>query len=110
MLVEVLTTVAREADAEELARRLVRERLAACASVSACRSFYQWKGALAEEREWEVRLKTLEGVAPALERRLRELHPYEVPAVLRIAIDAADPAYVAWVAASVAPAGAGGKP
>ena len=101
-LVEIVTTVATEEAALEIARALVRERLVACASFAPCRSVYRWRGAVQEEAEVQVALKTTADRADEAERRLRELHAYETPAILRAAVRAT-PDYARWVVESVAP-------
>ncbi len=102
-LVEIVTTFATEADALAAARRLVDERLAACGNVGAVRSVYRWEGRVHEEPECTLALKTTAAWADRAESRLREIHPYGTPAILRFAIHAASPAYAAWVADSVGP-------
>ncbi|MEZ5066546.1 MAG: divalent-cation tolerance protein CutA [bacterium] len=94
-LVEIVTTVSTEQDAALLARSLVEDRLVACASFRRIRSIYRWAGELADESEIEVVLKTLDTLAEAVEARLRESHPYETPAILRLAVEANEP-YLAW--------------
>jgi periplasmic divalent cation tolerance protein len=107
-LVEIVTTVRTEAEAVALATALVRERLVACANLAACRSIYRWRGEIPDETEVQLALKTLASRAAAAEERLRELHPYETPAILRLPVAAASPSYAAWVAESVDAERAGG--
>jgi periplasmic divalent cation tolerance protein len=84
--------------AAELAVTLVDERLAACVNVHGrMTSTYWWKGALEREAERQLVIKTTSDRLPALEKRVRELHPYELPEF--IALDAsAGTAYARWVA------------
>jgi periplasmic divalent cation tolerance protein len=93
----VLTTLGADADAAELARTLVEERLAACVNVlPAMTSIYRWKGSVEQEREQQLLIKTTAGRVEALAARLRELHPYELPEF--IVLDAAaSAAYGAWI-------------
>jgi periplasmic divalent cation tolerance protein len=93
----VLTTLPAEADAAALARTLVEERLAACVNVlPAMTSIYRWKGAIEQEREQQLIIKTSPKALDALQARLRQLHPYELPEF--IVLDAqASAAYAAWV-------------
>ena len=93
----VLTTLAAGADAMSIARTLVDEQLAACVNVlPAMTSVYRWKGAVEQEREQQLVIKTLRDAVPALEARLRTLHPYELPEFL--ILDAAGSAkYSAWI-------------
>ena len=96
-LVIVLTTITDEA-ADELARALVDERLAACVNIhTSMVSTYRWKGALERERERQVVIKTAADRLPALERRIRELHPYELPELIVLRPESASAAYEAWV-------------
>ena len=107
-LVEIVTTLATEAEALELARQLVEERWAACGNVGTARSVYRWQGRIHAELEFTLALKTTLGRAPGVEARLRDLHPYETPAILRLPVLAANPEYAAWVAECVSPEGESG--
>lgn len=98
--VEILTNCPDAETAERLALALVEERLAACANIGApIRSVYRWRGEVHREPETPLLLKTRDDLFEALTLRLRTLHPYETPAVLKIAVDAADPHYLAWIEA-----------
>ena len=102
-VVLVLTTIGAETDAATLARTLVDERLAACVNVlPAMTSVYRWKGAVEQEREQQMIMKTTADALASLERRLRELHPYELPEFL-VLRSSASSTYRAWVEESVAP-------
>ena len=96
-LLAVYTTVGRREDAQRLARALVERRLAACAQISEIESFYVWEGALQREGEFRLLLKTTEERYPAVEAALRELHPYELPAIHAVAVRQAFAPYAAWV-------------
>jgi periplasmic divalent cation tolerance protein len=98
-LLAVYTTVATAADARRIARALVERRLAACVQITAIESFYEWQGAVQHEPEWRLMLKTTEGRYPALEAALRDLHPYELPAIHAVAAAQAWAPYADWVAA-----------
>lgn len=88
--------------AANLAKSLVEERLAACGNIiSGLRSIYRWEGQVHDETECLLLLKTTAGGYPALESRVKALHPYEVPEILSVAVDAGLPAYVQWVADSL---------
>lgn len=98
----VVITTAPEAAAEEIAARLVEERMAACGTVLAgARSIYRWKGAVERATESLIVLKTSESKASELMRRIREIHPYELPEIVSLAPDAVLAEYAAWVAEAV---------
>ena len=94
----VVTTTPDAGSAELLGRRLVDERLAACASViPGVTSIYRWEGAIRQEGEVVMLLKTTSGAVGALRDRLLELHPYDVPEVVALPVEAGHDAYLDWV-------------
>jgi periplasmic divalent cation tolerance protein len=96
----VLTTLPSSHVAAELAKTLVGERLAACANlIPALRSIYRWKGKVQDENEVMVLFKTRRAMFEALKARLLELHPYEVPEVLAVRVEAGHAAYLEWLVA-----------
>ena len=94
-------TNAPDADtARRIARILVEERLAACVNLlGECRSVYEWKGEVEETAEVPMLIKTAQDRYAALQRRLLELHPYELPEILAIKPAIGLPAYADWVIA-----------
>jgi periplasmic divalent cation tolerance protein len=94
----VLTTAPDDERANEWARSLVDERLAACVNVhGSMMSFYRWQGAVERDAERQLVIKTTRARLPALEARLRELHSYDLPEFLVLAVDQGSEAYVKWV-------------
>jgi periplasmic divalent cation tolerance protein len=94
----VLTTVANTANARELASILVTERLAACVNVLAeMDSVYRWKGAVENERERQLIIKTTGDRLEQLKKRLHEIHPYEVPEFIVIPIIGGSERYLTWL-------------
>jgi periplasmic divalent cation tolerance protein len=97
----VLTTVGAGFDAASLARTLVAEGLAACVNVlPVMTSVYRWRGAVEQEREQQLVIKTGLDRVEALQVRLRGLHPYELPEFVILPAGASG-TYAAWVAESV---------
>ena len=98
------STAPDEAVAARIARALVDERLAACANlVPGVRSIYRYEGTLDDGAETLLIVKTRAEKAPALEARVRALHPYELPEVLRVDVAGGNAPYLAWVLAETAP-------
>lgn len=86
--------------APDLARALVEERLVACVNlIPGVRSFYRWEGAVQDDAESLMVMKTTEEGAARVLARLPELHPYDVPEILALPVGAGHPPYVAWVGA-----------
>jgi periplasmic divalent cation tolerance protein len=100
----VLTTIAARENARALARTLVDERLAACVNIlPQMTSVYRWKDAIEEEPEHQVVIKTASDRLPALEARLRQLHPYELPEFLVLSVAGGAETYLTWVTESAGP-------
>ena len=94
-----------EATAARIARALVEERLAACVNrLPGVRSTYRWQGAVQDDAEVLLLVKTTRERLPALRERLPALHPYELPELIAVEVAGGLPAYLDWVAAGVSPA------
>ena len=64
-------------------------------------SIYRWKGSVEQEKEHQIVIKTTIERVPALEARLHQLHPYQLPEFLVLDPAGGSAAYLAWVAESV---------
>jgi periplasmic divalent cation tolerance protein len=99
---QVTTTLPDPTSAERLAATLVEERLAACAQVvGPVSSTYRWQGSTERAVEYYCHLKTTLARLPALQARIRELHPYEVPEIIALPILEGDTGYLRWIEESV---------
>ena len=84
--------------ADTLAIALVEERLAACVNVlEPMRSIYRWKGRVETSVERQVIIKTATAKIAALEVRVKQLHPYDLPEFIVLGIDSGSQAYLAWL-------------
>jgi periplasmic divalent cation tolerance protein len=96
------TTTPTRQQADRIARALVERRLAACVQiVDPIRSCYRWDGAVHEDPEVLLVIKSVDTLIPAIETALRELHPYEVPELVAVPVGAGSQAYLRWLHASV---------
>jgi periplasmic divalent cation tolerance protein len=97
----VLVTAPDEAKASQLARTLVEERLAACVNCLPLRSVYRWEGAVQEDAEVLLLIKTLASGFERLRSRVLSLHPYQCPEVVLLPIERGHPPYLEWLRGSV---------
>ncbi len=89
-----------EDSAARAASRLLDEKLTACANIlGPMRSLYEWAGERGEAREVGVLFKTDAALLDRAVARIAELHPYDTPAVLGWACEAASEATTQWLAA-----------
>jgi periplasmic divalent cation tolerance protein len=97
----VLVMAASEDEAATIARALLEAKLAACANVlGPVRSMYHWRGAIEEAQEYLIMLKTRANLYQRIERKVRELHSYEVPEILALTPSAGSKPYLEWISAS----------
>ena len=94
--------------AARIAQALVAERLAACVNLlPGLRSFYRWEGAVHDDPETLLIIKTCLSRIDALTQRIQALHPYDVPEVLAVPANGGLPEYLGWVSDSTRAATAG---
>ncbi len=87
-----------ESEAEKIARVLVDEKLAACANIiGPVRSIYRWRAKVEDAREYLIMIKTRASLYSRVERRIRELHSYEVPEVIALSIGKGSRPYLDWI-------------
>ena len=92
---------ANEDESDRIAQALVEEKLAACVNiVGPVRSIYRWRGAIETASEHMLVIKAPARNFPQLERRVRQLHSYEVPEIVAVTLAAGSRPYVAWLAES----------
>jgi periplasmic divalent cation tolerance protein len=97
----VLCTCPDEACGQELAGALVEEKLAACVNIiPGIKSVYAWKGAIETDPECLLVIKTRQACYARLETRLQALHPYELPEIISVPIEAGLAGYLAWITAA----------
>ena len=99
----VYMTTETAAEAERIGRVLVAERLAACINiVDGMRSIYGWEGEVQESGETILIAKTRTALVDRLAARVGELHSYDCPCVVSIAVDGGNPAFLDWIDAETA--------
>jgi periplasmic divalent cation tolerance protein len=102
--VVVLVTCGSRAEAERIARKIVAQRLAACANLleAPVQSVYRWKGKVEKAREFLLLIKTSARHLPALQAEVERLHSYDIPEFVALPIVAGSRAYLRWLAECVA--------
>lgn len=98
----ILSSCDTRAASERIAQALVAERLAACVNiVPGATSIYRWRGTIETASEHLLLIKTTEEAAATVEKRVSELHSYETPELLKLAIHGGSQKYIEWLVASV---------
>jgi periplasmic divalent cation tolerance protein len=89
------------AEAKMIGRKLVEERLAACANIFPITSIFRWKGGIDEANEFGIIVKTRSDKVKEIEKRVKEIHSYEVPCVVSFKIKEGLTDYLNWIDESV---------
>jgi periplasmic divalent cation tolerance protein len=99
-----LSTATSMVEAKTIARTMVDERLAACVNIipGAC-SIYRWQGAIHEDEEWILLIKSSLELHPRLEARLKSLHSADVPEFLVLVPESGSNDYLLWMDEALQP-------
>jgi len=98
----ILTTAGSEEEARKIAQTLVERRLAACVNiVGPIHSVYRWKGAVETAAEHLLIIKTTAAAFARVRDAIRELHSYELPECVMVAIADGDQEYLSWIGDSI---------
>jgi periplasmic divalent cation tolerance protein len=96
----VLTTAPNTEEAENLARKIVEARLAACVQVlPQMKSFYFWEGAIQLDAEHLLLIKTLPEKFDELRDFIQSNHSYSVPEIVALAAEKVSDSYFKWLKA-----------
>jgi periplasmic divalent cation tolerance protein len=94
----VLCTLPDRSHAYRIAHTLVEEQLAACINIiPGISSVYRWRDEVHHDKEILLLIKTAQPVFDRLERRIRALHPYELPEIIAVPIRTGQAEYIKWI-------------
>jgi periplasmic divalent cation tolerance protein len=93
----IYTTLPDRVITEKIATIVVNEGLVACVNFFPIESVYKWKEKLTHDKEYALIMKTRKSLYKKVEKRLKELHPYEVPAIVTYEIKEGLNNYLSWI-------------
>lgn len=98
----ILATAGSDPEAKQIATTLVERRLAACVNiVPRVASVYRWRGKVEAAEEFLLIIKTVKARQEQVQSALRELHSYELPECVAIAVEGGSAEYLEWITDSV---------
>ena len=101
-LLIVLTSFSKLADAQDMARKLIESRLAACVQIKeGVQSIYRWEGGICEEQEVLLTAKTIAVKWAEIADFIKSHHPYDLPEVIALIPEKYEEQYGKWVQAEV---------
>lgn len=88
-----------QASATQLAEQLVKKKLAACVSiVSGITSIYRWENQIENTTEYLLQIKTITENCSSIMSFIQSHHPYQVPEIIALSINAGAEKYLQWLA------------
>lgn len=97
-LIVILTTMPDPDSAEHLANTLVEKKLAACVNIHGrMTSIYRWRDRIERGTEQQLVIKTTAARYSAVEKQIKQEHPYELPEILTLAVSGGLAEYIEWV-------------
>ena len=98
----ILTTTGSEEEATKIAQALVERRAAACVNIiPRVHSVYRWQGTVDKAEECLLLIKTSKSHEEQVRSTLGELHSYELPEYLIVAVADGSAEYLRWIDASL---------
>ena len=100
--IQVFTTTEKKEDAVKIAKALIEKRLAGCIQiVGPIVSTYWWKGNVEIAEEWSCFIKSKKILYEELEKAIKEIHPYETPEIIAMAIVSGSKDYLEWLSSEL---------
>jgi periplasmic divalent cation tolerance protein len=94
----LITNMPDQNSAQRMATSLIECHAAACVNILApCTSVYRWQGKVESASEIPLLIKTTRSAYPRVEELIRAQHPYELPEIIAVSVEAGLPAYLQWV-------------
>jgi periplasmic divalent cation tolerance protein len=95
-IILIYTTFPDLKSAEKIISDLLQEKLIACANFHKIESHFLGEGTIADKSEIATIFKTSSANFSELSNRLHELHPYKIPCLLKMEVEA-NQEYSKWV-------------
>ena len=84
--------------AKQIAQDLVVNNVAACVNiVPGLTSYFRWSNKVVSDDEILLLIKTTSACLPAVEKRIKSLHPHELPEIIAVSIVDGLKGYLRWI-------------
>ncbi|MDR4507537.1 MAG: divalent-cation tolerance protein CutA [Candidatus Brocadiaceae bacterium] len=94
----IFVTAGSKDEARKIGKTLVEEELVACCNiVQSVESLFKWQGKVTLENEILLIIKTREDLFLDVEKRILQLHSYEVPEIISLPITHGTKRYLDWL-------------
>lgn len=100
--VVVLTTLPNRSKSRQLAKLILKKKLAACVNtVGPADSFFWWEKKIDHTKEYLLLIKTQSSYFRPLCRLIEKHHPYSVPEIIALPIQSGNVSYLDWIRKSL---------
>ena len=94
----IYTSIDSKTNANELARKLVENNLAACINIIPIEeSIYNWDGEIKSDPEFQLIIKTDLRYKSSIEKFIKRNHSYELPEIIFIKVSGGSKEYLDWL-------------
>jgi periplasmic divalent cation tolerance protein len=93
----LLSTFPSEDIATEVVKKLLEEKLCACANILKVNSLYTWKEKIEDGKEFLCIFKTTTHNSARLAQEIIRLHPYDVPEIVELEMKSVTGGYLKWM-------------
>ena len=97
MFASIYVTVSSEDEGKDIAKKLLEQRLIACANLFPINSIYYWENKLQEDIEFAIIMKTRSELIDRLIVELKKIHSYDIPCIVSWPIEKGNREYLNWV-------------
>jgi periplasmic divalent cation tolerance protein len=85
-------------NSKKLSDEILKSKLAGCAlNICLCDSNFWWKGKIDKAKENLIIFKTRDDLVKKLFKKIKELHPYEIPFIGEIELKKVNEEYAKWL-------------
>ena len=94
----ILSNVSSEDEGRKIALSLIEEKIAACVNViPKIASYYRWEDKIQVDVECTLLIKATSEMYSKIEKRIIELHSYELPEIISFEIKNGYKPYIEWL-------------
>ena len=93
----ITTTTDLKKNADALTQMLLEKKLVACVQSSTIQSAYHWEAKIMRSEEILLQLKTKKGLFKTIQKEIEELHSYDLPEIIMLPLEEANPSYLQWI-------------
>lgn len=102
MYIVIFVTASNKKEAQKIAARLIKNKLAACVNIAQeIESLFFWEAKIQKAKESLLIIKSTRAKFPRIVKLIKSLHSYKVPEIIALPIITGDKPYLGWIDASI---------